>query len=154
ILNNELYPAFREQRYADGLTSAVSKIIGIITEHETSPGATAGSSSNGAAEGFVSLFNGKDLTGWKTPPNQPGNWRVEDGAITGSGPGMYSHLFSDRDDYENFHLRAVARINFFRSQEKIAFGNSGIYFRSDKTLYTFPTGYEAQIFAGELTPEG
>ena len=27
-------------------------------------------------KGFVPLFNGKDLTGWKTHPKQPGNWRV------------------------------------------------------------------------------
>jgi hypothetical protein len=49
-------------------------------------------------------------------------------------------LFTDRGDYENFHLRAEARTN--------QFGNSGIYFRSNfglDRLGRFPTGYEAQI---------
>src|ERR1051325_7135306 len=32
-------------------------------------------------EGFVSLFNGKDLTGWKIPPGDNGHWKVVDGTI-------------------------------------------------------------------------
>ena len=31
-------------------------------------------------DGFTSMFNGKDLTGWD---GEPGYWSVEDGAITG-----------------------------------------------------------------------
>src|SRR5205085_7772858 len=37
------------------------------------------------ADGWVPLFNGKDLSGWKTHDLEPGNWRVEDGAIVGRG---------------------------------------------------------------------
>jgi hypothetical protein len=32
-------------------------------------------------EGFVSLFNGKDLAGWKVPPGDNGHWKVKDGVI-------------------------------------------------------------------------
>ncbi|MCX7016663.1 MAG: DUF1080 domain-containing protein [Candidatus Sumerlaeota bacterium] len=32
-------------------------------------------------EGFVSLFNGKDLTGWKIPEGDNGHWKVADGVI-------------------------------------------------------------------------
>jgi hypothetical protein len=31
--------------------------------------------------GFVSLFNGKDLTGWKVPEGDGGHWKVVDGVI-------------------------------------------------------------------------
>ena len=31
--------------------------------------------------GFASLFNGKDLSGWKVPPGDNGHWKVVDGAI-------------------------------------------------------------------------
>lgn len=31
--------------------------------------------------GFVSLFNGKDLSGWRVPPGDNGHWRVVDGVI-------------------------------------------------------------------------
>jgi len=34
-----------------------------------------------ASEGFVSLFNGKDLTGWKAPDGDNGHWKVVDGVI-------------------------------------------------------------------------
>jgi serine/threonine protein kinase/WD40 repeat protein len=73
-------------------------------------------------QGFVPLFNGKDLTGWKTHPKQPGNWRVEKGILIGSGPLVTSHLYTERDDYKDFHLRLEARIN--------EGGNSGVYFRA------------------------
>jgi hypothetical protein len=32
-------------------------------------------------EGFVSLFNGKDLSGWKIPEGDNGHWKVVDGVI-------------------------------------------------------------------------
>jgi hypothetical protein len=32
-------------------------------------------------EGFTSLFNGKDLTGWKIPQGDNGHWKVVQGAI-------------------------------------------------------------------------
>jgi len=31
--------------------------------------------------GFVSLFDGKDLAGWKVPPGDNGHWKVVEGAI-------------------------------------------------------------------------
>jgi hypothetical protein len=37
-------------------------------------------SMDGASE-FVSLFNGRDLTGWKVPAGDNGHWRVADGVI-------------------------------------------------------------------------
>ena len=47
------------------------------------------------AEGFVPLFNGKDLTGWKAHPDAAGDWKVEDGILIGRGPKV-SHLYSER----------------------------------------------------------
>jgi serine/threonine protein kinase/tetratricopeptide (TPR) repeat protein len=95
-------------------------------------------------EVFQPLFNGKDLTGWKTYSTHPGDWFVEDGTLVGrNGP---SHLFTERGDFEDFHLRVEAKIN--------PGGNSGVYFRSEYGLNlvvggkpgTFPQGYEAQIY--------
>jgi serine/threonine protein kinase len=117
---------------------------------------------------WVSLFNGKDLTGWKihpTPHQDITNvtekkvggkivafegvvnrtkmalWRVENGVIVGTGP--TSHLFSERDDYADFHFRIEAKIN---DQ-----GNSGQYFRAAFGP-GFPAGYEAQINATSRDP--
>jgi hypothetical protein len=87
-------------------------------------------------KGWVQLFNGKDLTGWKVYPSGTGQWKVENGILIGSGPA--SHFFSQRDDYENFVYRVEAKINDG--------GNSGQYFRT-KFGPGFPKGYEAQINA-------
>jgi hypothetical protein len=102
-------------------------------------------------DGWVSLFNGKDLTGWKTHPGSPGDWKVEDGVLVGRGKA--SHLFSERGDYKNFHFKVEVMVN-----DK---GNSGQYFRT-KFEKGFPAGYEAQINAtggdkvktGSLYPDG
>jgi hypothetical protein len=98
-------------------------------------GEKKGETKKGGEAGWVQLFNGKDLTGWKTHPKSPGKWRVEDGAIVSGGKDV-SHLFSERGDYENFHYRIEAKIN-----DK---GNSGQYFRA-KFAPGYPPGYEAQI---------
>jgi hypothetical protein len=36
---------------------------------------------NAPPAGFTSLFNGKDLTGWKVPAGDNGHWKVVDGTI-------------------------------------------------------------------------
>jgi hypothetical protein len=87
-------------------------------------------------KGWVQLFNGKNLDGWKTHPESPGKWEVtEEGYLKGSGKKV-SHLFSERDDYEDFYYRIEAKIS-----DK---GNSGQYFRA-KFAPGYPPGYEAQI---------
>jgi hypothetical protein len=60
-------------------------------------------------DGWVKLFHGTDLTGWKTHPEQPGTWRAEGKLLVADGdrPG---HLFSVRDDYKDFHFRIEARV--------------------------------------------
>jgi serine/threonine-protein kinase len=85
--------------------------------------------------GWVSLFNGRDLTGWKPYPGDKAKWDVKDGVLVGSGTEA-GHLYSQRDDFENFHFRVEVKINDA--------GNSGQYFRA-KFVAPFPLGYEAQI---------
>jgi hypothetical protein len=87
-------------------------------------------------DGFKPLFNGKDLTGWKTHPDDKAKWEVIDGVIVGKGPA--GHLFSERGDYANFVYRVEGMIS-----DK---GNSGQYFRA-QFAKAFPKGYEAQINA-------
>src|SRR5262249_1053703 len=70
--------------------------------------------------GFQPLFNGKDLTGWKVHPKQPGNWRVANGVLVGDALEL-SHLYTDRGDFTDFHLRFEARFN--------RGGSGGVYLR-------------------------
>ena len=67
-----------------------------------------GEKANAATPGFVSLFNGRDLFGWKTHESQPSGWRVDNGQLIGDGPAR-SHLYSDRGDYRANPARGSPR---------------------------------------------
>jgi tRNA A-37 threonylcarbamoyl transferase component Bud32 len=86
--------------------------------------------------GFVSLFNGRDLTGWKEHPDSPGDWQVKDGILVGRIGQVHTYLFSERGDYENVHLRAEARTD--------SRTDGGLFVRSH-FVPGWPAGYEAQI---------
>jgi hypothetical protein len=62
--------------------------------------------------GFVSLFNGKDFTGWKVPEGDNGHWKVMDGVIDydaqSEAPGD-KNLWSERE-YGDFVLLIDWRI--------------------------------------------
>ena len=94
-----------------------------------------------AEEGFISLFNGKDLTGWKANES-PETFKVEDGKIIANG--NRSHLFYVGDvknhDFKNFELKAqvLCKPN----------SNSGIYIHTDYQEKSWPDkGFECQICA-------
>lgn len=79
------------------------------------------SSSAVMAQKAVSIFNGKDLTGWTI--NGTEKWYVEDGEmICESGPDKAYGYLSTKKNYKNFDLTLQFK------QE--ASGNSGIFFRS------------------------
>ena len=64
------------------------------------------------SEGFVSLFNGKDLTGWKVPEGDGGHWKVVDGVIdydAGSEAKGDKALWSERE-YGDFVLQIDWRL--------------------------------------------
>ncbi len=84
------------------------------------------------ASGWISLFDGKTLSGWKT--FDPGRWTISpDGLLVGRGE--RSHLFSPKT-YRNLIFRAEAKLNHR--------GNSGMYFRA-KLMPGWPDGYESQV---------
>ena len=96
------------------------------------------------AEGFVSLFNGKDLTGWKGDTRF---WSVRDGAIVGESTkdnplGHNTFLVWQGGEVRDFELRVTCRIKG---------NNSGIQYRSrvvDRDRFEVH-GYQADFGAGE-----
>src|SRR5438132_6679585 len=65
-----------------------------------------------APAGFVSLFDGKDLAGWKVPDGDGGHWKVVDGVIDYDAESQAAGdkaLWSDRE-YGDFVLRVDWRI--------------------------------------------
>jgi Domain of Unknown Function (DUF1080) len=58
-----------------------------------------GQRASAADTGFVPLFNGRDLTGWKIPAGDNGHWRVVDGVIdydAESESSAEKHLWTER----------------------------------------------------------
>lgn len=65
-----------------------------------------------AEDGFVSLFNGKDLAGWKVPEGDNGHWRVVDGIIdydASSEAGQDKNLWTEKS-YRDFVLKLDWRL--------------------------------------------
>lgn len=84
------------------------------------------------ADGWISLFNGKDLTGWKA--SEGVEWKVVDGEIV--TPPKRSHLFTDRE-FKNFEYKVDCLTK--------PGSNSGLYFHT-KYEESFPkTGFEVQV---------
>lgn len=87
--------------------------------------------------GFVSLFDGESMNGWKVGEN-PSSWTVQNGALVCQGE--RSHLFYIGDDkpFKNFHFKAevMAEPN----------SNAGIYFHTKYQDSGWPKyGFECQV---------
>lgn len=78
---------------------------------DTIPGPTDAQAA-GADGGFVSLFNGKDLTGWKIPEGDNGCWKVVDGLIDCNSLSQATgdkSIWTDKE-YGDFELKLDWRI--------------------------------------------
>jgi len=108
-------------------------------------------------DGWVTILDAKSFKDWKVMPGKAGvevkdtddakdfgkgKWTFKEGVLTGEGD--VSHIFSPRDDYENFEYKAEIKIS-----DK---GNSGQYFRT-KLGNGFPAGYEAQVNSSHTDPK-
>ncbi|MBC8116556.1 MAG: protein kinase, partial [Candidatus Saccharimonas sp.] len=75
-----------------------------------------------ASDGWVQLFNGQDLTGWK---NDDDHWTIENGMLVTRLPKgavkTSGFLQTVRKDYRDFHIRAEVKIN--------EGGDSGLFVR-------------------------
>jgi hypothetical protein len=96
-------------------------------------------------QGWVTMFDGKSLKGWKANENSD-SWKVEDGMLVCDGP--RSHLFYVGQDkpFENFH---------FKAEVKTTEGsNSGIYFHTRYQDSGWPKyGYECQVNISHTDPK-
>lgn len=105
----------------------------------------ASCSSPNAGDGWLSLFNGKDLSGWTGHQDL---WSVQDGAITGqtrAEPKLTHNTFLvyEGKDFGDFELELSYRI---------VGGNSGIQYRSrvlsEGEFGPIVGGYQADLEAG------
>jgi Domain of Unknown Function (DUF1080)/TIR domain len=83
----------------------------LVAQNVNNAAAISGPSTSPTAiqDGFVPLFNGEDMAGWKTQPECAEGWRVEKGVLMWTRP-TSSFLWTERGDYRDFHLRVETRI--------------------------------------------
>jgi hypothetical protein len=94
---------------------------------------------NIAPDGWIALFDGKTLNGWKAN-DTPAAFKVIDGMMVLEGP--RSHLFYEGDvqqaDFKNFELKVD-----YKTEPG---ANSGIFFHTGFDFSTSPQkGYEVQV---------
>jgi hypothetical protein len=92
-----------------------------------------------AQGGWISLFNGKDFTGWKIGGDKS-TFTIKDGAMVANGP--VAHAFYDgpvkNHDFKNFELM----VDVMTAPNS----NGGIYFHTEFQETGFPRkGFEVQV---------
>lgn len=97
------------------------------------------SNAQAVEEGFTTLFNGKDLTGWD---GKPGWWQVVDGALTAESTkekpcAKCNYLIWKGGQPGDFELRAEFRLSLH--------ANSGIQLRSETRPDWDTYGYQADM---------
>jgi len=95
-----------------------------------------------AGDGWVQMFNGTDLGGWKSNEETAGVFSVKDGVLIVDGG--RAHLFYTGGDgnakFRNFEFKAKVKT--------MPGANSGIYFHTDFQEKGWPAkGYECQVNA-------
>lgn len=99
-------------------------------------------------DGYISLFNGKDLSGWKSNDEVPGVFTVENGELKVAGG--RAHLFYVGQDgkasFKNFELKLKVKTT--------SGGNSGVYFHTKYQEKGWPdAGYECQVNSTHTDPK-
>ena len=100
------------------------------------------------ADGWLPLFDGKTLNGWRASENQ-GGFKVSEGMIAFDG--RRSHLFYvgpvRQADFKNFEFKADVLAK--------SMANSGVFFHTEFQETGFPTkGFEAQVANTYVGPGG
>ena len=88
--------------------------------------------------GFTPLTDGTSFAGWSIAKENPGTWKIEDGAFVARGP--RSHLFysGDGQPYKNFELKVEVKTE--------PGSNGGIYFHTKYQDTGWPVaGFETQV---------
>jgi hypothetical protein len=89
------------------------------------------------AQGFITIFDGKSLDGWKVSEN-PDTIKLVDGAIVCKGPRAHAFYVGDEKPFKNFHFIAevMTKPN----------SNGGIFFHTKWQAEGWPeVGHECQV---------
>ena len=104
-------------------------VLGVVVIGTAVGAACAGEGDFKPGEGWVQLFNGKDLTGWKFRGKNE-SWEVQDGVLAN---------LREKDGQKRRGVDAYTEATFLDSELHIEFkvprrGNSGVYLRGRKEV--------------------
>jgi opacity protein-like surface antigen len=114
----------------------------------TALAAFALSSAQAAEDGWISLFNGKDLSGWKSNEEVPGVFTVENGELKVSGGRAHLFYTGEKGDasFKNFELKLKVKTT--------PGSNSGVYIHTKYQEKGWPdAGYECQVNSTHTDPK-
>ncbi len=90
------------------------------------------------ADGFVTIFDGKSLDGWKKAAEHPDTIQLKDGAIVANGERCHLFYVGDEKPFKNFHFKCEVMTK--------ANSNGGIYFHTKYQDANWPAqGHECQV---------
>lgn len=104
-------------------------------------------SSVSADDGWIEIFNGKDLTHWKVSEENPESFQIKDGILRVDGPRAHLYYQEDGEDAKLTNFEFEAMIKTFPE------ANSGVFFHTQWQDRGWPRhGYEAQVNATHGDP--
>lgn len=96
--------------------------------------------------GFVSLFDGQTMKGWKLAEENQDSWKVEDGMLVCQGERC--HLFYDGE------LAPLKNFHFIAEVKTTPGSNAGIYFHTKYQPTDWPKyGFECQVNVSHKDPK-
>ena len=101
-----------------------------------------------AEDGFVPIFNGKDLTGWKSNEETPNCFSVEDGVlkVSGGGAPLFYTGENGNPQIKNFELKLKVKTT--------PQANGGVYFHTAFEESGWPSkGFECQVNSTHKDPK-
>jgi len=114
----------------------------------TALAALAFTSAQAADDGWISMFNGKDLSGWKSNEEVPGVFTVENGELKVSGGRAHLFYLGDKGNasFKNFELKLKVKTT--------PGSNSGVYFHTQYQEKGWPDkGFECQVNSTHTDPK-
>ncbi len=94
--------------------------------------------------GWMLLFNGETLDGWKADKWNPGGFAVEEGALKCSGKRSMLYYDGAGKEMKDFH--------FIADVKTMPNANSGIFFHTKYQDKGWPPGHEAQVNTSHADP--
>ncbi len=97
-------------------------------------------------KGFVELFDGKTMDGWKLAEENQDAWHIEDGMLVCDGARCHLFYVGDLAPFDDFHFKADVMTT--------PGSNAGIYFHTKYQAEGWPKyGYECQVNVSHKDPK-